>query len=440
MKTKTTTQPQASSPTYLRFNLLRRIEHLFMILSFTVLAVTGLPQKFAGTDWAETMMVWMGNIENVRIIHHTAAIVLVLVSIVEVLMIGYKLYVERAQWTIFPRIQDGFDAFNQFLYNLGLRKQAPKYDRYSWGEKFEYWALIWGTVIMALTGFILWNPILATRILPGEFIPVAKAAHGGEAILAVLAVIVWHLYNVHVKTFNRSMFTGKLSAHEMAEEHPLELERLKAEEISQPARDTAKRKRIFFPLAAGVTIVLLGIVYFLTAGETTALTTVIPRVTEQAFVPRTFTPTATRVPTLTRTPEPTTTPVAGATVAPATAAAGAVATIPFLPASHEGRTTCLFCHSNGFEGAPLNPPDHETRLDSSCTSCHKLESESTGASTGTGTGSGAVSAIPAVIPADHEGRTLCLACHSTGYIGSPLVPADHAGRDDTTCQSCHKPE
>ena len=433
MKAAAKTKPHSSVTSYVRFNALRRIEHLFMILAFTVLAITGLPQKFAGTDWAETMMIWMGNIETVRIIHHAAAIVLVLVSILEVLIVGYKLFVERARWSIFPRVQDAFDAFNQFLYNVGLRKQAPKYDRYSWGEKFEYWALIWGTAIMALTGFILWNPILATRVLPGEFIPVAKAAHGGEAILAVLAVIVWHFYNVHVKTLNPSMFTGKLSAHEMAEEHPLELERLKAEKKSQPAREITKRKRIFFPLAAGATVVMLGIAYFLTTGETTALTTVTPRVTEQAFVPRTFTPTATRVTTLTLTPEPTTTPVPGATLAPATPATGGGPAIPFLPASHEGRTTCLFCHGNGFEGAPTNPPDHDTRADSTCTSCHKLESESVNTVPG-------ISVNPALIPADHEGRTLCLACHSTGYIGSPLVPADHTGRDDTTCNSCHKQE
>ncbi|MCS7039976.1 MAG: hypothetical protein NZP34_10260, partial [Caldilineales bacterium] len=74
----------------------------------------------------------------------------------------------------------------------------------------EYWAVIWGTAVMIITGFMLWNPITTTKFLPGSWIPAAKAAHGGEALLAFLAIIVWHVYNVHIKTFNRSMFTGKL--------------------------------------------------------------------------------------------------------------------------------------------------------------------------------------------------------------------------------------
>lgn len=365
--------------TYNRFSSIQRAQHVLLILSFTLLALTGLPQKFAGDEWAETMIAFMGGIENVRIIHHYSAIVLVLVSIAEFVMIGYKIYVERVRWTIFPRVQDGFDAFNQFFHNLGLRQEPPKYDRFSWGEKFEYWALVWGTFIMAFTGFILWNPILSSKFLPGEWIPVAKAAHGGEAILAVLAILVWHLYNVHLKMFNKSMFTGKMSHHEMQEEHALELELLEQGKASYqaPAEIQQRRKRRFLPFAVAASFAMLFGVFLFVTAETTAISTVPPVYSDQQiFVPRTFTPTATRVPPTntprppTATPEPgkpTYTP--GPTEEPTTGGGGTQAAA--LPADHAGRTVCQVCHASGISGASKNPPDHEGRLDSTCADCHK---------------------------------------------------------------------
>ncbi len=378
MATTVSTPQKETVQEYRRFSSVQRAQHLLLILSFTLLAITGLPQKFAGEGWAETMIAWMGTIENARLIHHYAAIVLVLVSIAEFVMIGYKIYVERARWTIFPRLQDAFDAFNQFFYNLGLRKDAPKYDRYAWGEKFEYWALVWGTAIMALTGFILWNPILSTKFLPGEWIPVAKAAHGGEAILAVLAILVWHIYNVHIKTFNKSMFTGKMSRHEMQEEHALELELLEQNKASYaaPIEIQQRRRRRFLPFAIIASALMLFAVYLFVTAETTAISTVPPvSAQQQVFVPRTFTPTATRVPpTATPLPATATLEPGKPTFTPAPAqsptASGAQNAVA-LPADHAGRTVCQVCHATGVGGAPKNPPDHEGRLDSMCLDCHK---------------------------------------------------------------------
>ncbi len=88
---------------------------------------------------------------------------------------------------------------------------------------------------MIITGFMMWNPIATARFLPGDFIPAAKAAHGGEALLAVLAIIVWHMYGVHIKHFNKSMFTGKISEEEMLDEHPLELADIKAGIANRPS-------------------------------------------------------------------------------------------------------------------------------------------------------------------------------------------------------------
>ena len=94
------------------------------------------------------------------------------------------------------------------LYNIGFAKTYPQMGRYTFEEKMEYWAFVWGAAVMGMTGFLMWNPITATQYLPGEFVPAAKAAHGGEAVLAVLAIIIWHMYGVHIKRFNKAMFTG----------------------------------------------------------------------------------------------------------------------------------------------------------------------------------------------------------------------------------------
>lgn len=378
MAAQAETNDQVPVQEYRRFSSIQRAQHILLIISFTLLAVTGLPQKFAGEAWAENLIAWMGGIENVRVMHHYSAIVLVIVSIAEFIMVGQKIYVERARWTIFPRLQDAFDAFNQFFFNLGLRKEEPKYDRYSWGEKFEYWALVWGTFIMAATGFILWNPILSTKFLPGEWIPVAKAAHGGEALLAVLAILVWHFYNVHIKTFNKSMFTGKMSQHEMEHEHALELELLEQGKASYqaPVEIQQRRRRRFLPFAiAAAALLMFGLYLFVTA-ETTAISTVPPvSAQQQVFVPRTFTPTATRVPPTPTTAPPTATLEPGKptfTPAPAVSpTASGVINAVALPADHAGRTVCQVCHASGVAGAPKNPPDHEGRLDSTCTDCHK---------------------------------------------------------------------
>jgi hypothetical protein len=132
---------------------------------------------------------------------------------------------------------------------------------------------------MIVTGFMLWNPIATTRFLPGQWIPAALVAHGGEAVLAVLAVIVWHGYGVHLRHFNRSMFTGTMTEEEMRHEHPLELDELRAHEAagSSPHPDPAgllKRRRLFLPVAAALSLALLAGLYLFVTFEQTAIDTV----------------------------------------------------------------------------------------------------------------------------------------------------------------------
>jgi mono/diheme cytochrome c family protein len=186
--------------------------------------------------------------------------------------------------------------------------------RYTFEEKMEYWAFVWGAIVMGTTGFMMWNPIVTARFLPGEAIPAAKMAHGWEAVLAILAILIWHMYGVHLKRFNKSMFTGKMSEEEMLHEHPLELADIKAG-LADRSPDPAiirKRQTIYFPVAAVLGLLMLGTVYGFVNVETTALTTTERQIpTVEVFVPWTATPAPTQTPTLepTQTPRPTQTPL-----------------------------------------------------------------------------------------------------------------------------------
>lgn len=288
--------------TYLRFSLAHRLEHIVALSSFTILAITGLPQKYPSAGWADAMISIMGGIEMTRQIHHVAAIVLMLETVYHLVAIGYRVLVQRVRFTMLPGVRDLNDAIGTFIYNIGLRKEKPQGGRYTYEEKAEYWAFIWGTLIMVITGFMMWNPIATAYFFPGEFIPAAKAAHGGEALLAVMAIIVWHLYGVHLKHFNKSMWTGKMTEEEMAHEHPLELSEIKAGTAHVMADEPTiqKRQQVYVPLAGVFAVALLFGVYQFVNFEKTAIETVQPRAAiVPAFSPLQPTPLPTRRPTQT---------------------------------------------------------------------------------------------------------------------------------------------
>jgi len=275
--------------TYVRFPLARRIEHWVMMLSFVILGTTGLPQRFSDAAPSQVILGILGGIENLRSIHHAAAIVMMFGTAYHLLIMGYSVFVRRDQMSMLPSLQDARDGLRALLYNIGIAKTYPQMGRYTFEEKMEYWAFVWGTVIMGATGFLMWNPITATQYLPGQIVPAAKAAHGGEAVLAVLAIIVWHIYGVHIKRFNRAMFTGLQTEQEMLHEHPLELADLKAG-IANRTPDAAtlrKRKMIYYPIAAVLTMgMLAGILGFINTEET-ALTTITPLTETQIYSPQT---------------------------------------------------------------------------------------------------------------------------------------------------------
>jgi formate dehydrogenase gamma subunit len=272
---------------YPRFRLMARIEHMLLLVSFTILCLTGLPQKFPFSPLSQWLIELMGGIEAARLIHRWAAIVLILGSVYHLLTSVYRLFVRRERMRMMPDLKDAADLRDTVTYNLGIKDDPPRMRKFNFGEKFEYWAVVWGTAVMIITGFILWNPIAATSILPGQIIPAALAAHGWEAVLAAASIVIWHLYNVLVKHRNLSMFTGTLSHKIMEEEHALELDRLEAGGKAWPevpAPVLRRRRRNFLVVAAIVTVLALWLVYWMFTFEDTAITT-LPQVTRDVFVP-----------------------------------------------------------------------------------------------------------------------------------------------------------
>jgi cytochrome b subunit of formate dehydrogenase len=206
-----------------RFSLGQRIEHIILILSFTTLAITGLSQTYSDTAFGNFFMTLLGGIDTFRQVHHVAAFLFGAQSLYHVAVFIDEAFVRRRISQMFPAWSDVTDAIQMIKFNLGLALHHPRFDRYNFEEKAEYWALVWGTIAMGVTGLMQWFPVQLTAVFPGWIIPAGRALHRWEAILAVLAILTWHFYHSVIKTLNLSIFTGNMTIEQMKEEHPLEL-------------------------------------------------------------------------------------------------------------------------------------------------------------------------------------------------------------------------
>lgn len=215
----------------IRFTLKQRIEHASVMTLFIVLVLTGLPQKFFEASWAQALIGLLGGIERARWIHRAAGVLFTLFTFTHLGVISALVVTGRAALSLVPTKQDFLDAIQQIRYYLGVTDTPARFDKFDYKQKFEYWGLVLGAVLVISTGLVLLFPIATTRFLPGEVVPAAKLAHGNEGLMAFLVVIVWHIYNAHLNPdvfpFDKTIFTGKISVERLHHEHELEYERLK---------------------------------------------------------------------------------------------------------------------------------------------------------------------------------------------------------------------
>lgn len=183
-----------SKPTVQRMNVNEIVQHMILAITFIGLAITGFALRFPESWWSQLFNDIGLNEMNRRLTHRFLGTALILVSIYHAI---YMVATNRGRWMLsamFPKPRDVREAIENVMFYLGLRKEPPRYHRYDYTQKAEYWALIWGTFIMAVTGIVLWFPDLATGYMPAWSVRVSETIHFYEAILAVGAIIVWHFF------------------------------------------------------------------------------------------------------------------------------------------------------------------------------------------------------------------------------------------------------
>ncbi|HLF13813.1 MAG TPA: cytochrome b/b6 domain-containing protein [Bacteroidota bacterium] len=228
--------PYTSHELYPRMSKNERVQHAALLLSFMTLVVTGFMLRFPEVWWVQWIRALSDSVFDTRsLIHRVAGVVMLAASFYHVWYVFFTVPGRRLIFDMLPRRQDAKDAIAMMKYNLGLSGTRPLFDRFCYIEKAEYWALLWGTSVMGVTGLIMWFDNTFIGLLTKLGYDVARTIHYYEAWLATLAVIVWHFYfvifNPDVYPLNVAFWKGTLTEEEMEEDHPLELRRIVAGRI-----------------------------------------------------------------------------------------------------------------------------------------------------------------------------------------------------------------
>ncbi len=221
---------RGGGPFVWRFNAFHRWTHGMVVVSFFLLVLTGLPLRFGCAFWSEPLMTLLGGVERAGLLHRVGAVITLgyFGTHLAYLLLMFVRAEDRSRllWgpdSIIPQPRDVADLRQQLRWFLG-RGPKPRFGRWSYMEKFDYFAVFWGVVIIGGSGLILWFPDRFARILPGWAFNVATIVHGEEALLAAGFIFTIHFFNVHLRPekfpLDAVMFTGRATTEYMAREHP----------------------------------------------------------------------------------------------------------------------------------------------------------------------------------------------------------------------------
>jgi cytochrome b subunit of formate dehydrogenase len=226
-RAKAMARRRAMGPSVVRMTPNQRWQHLILLTSFFVLVVTGFALKYPDSWFA----VALGLGERWRsIIHRVAGVLLIGDGVYHIFYAAFTRDGRKLVRDLLPAPKDAFDAWGTMLFYLGLRNRKPRFSRFSYAEKAEYWALVWGTALMAVTGIMMWAKVSVGNLLARWWVDAATAVHFYEAILATLAILVWHFYQVFfdpdVYPMNWAWRDGLMSVEHYRHEHELDTETL----------------------------------------------------------------------------------------------------------------------------------------------------------------------------------------------------------------------
>jgi len=205
-----------SGEVVLRMNLWFRVAHWGIMVSFPTLVFTGFALKYPESWWSKPLLLWESGVGVRGGLHRTAAIVMILATLYHFVHLAMKKRDRSFLWAMIPTIKDATDMLQVFRYNLGLTQQEPKFAKFNYAEKMEYWAFLWGTVVMGVSGFLLWFNNFTLRHFPKWVTDAATAVHWYEALLATFSILIWHFYLVifdpMVYPMDTAWLNGKIPA------------------------------------------------------------------------------------------------------------------------------------------------------------------------------------------------------------------------------------
>ncbi|MGD9583944.1 MAG: cytochrome c3 family protein [Lysobacterales bacterium] len=252
-----------------RFSRTWRIAHLLFALSLMILTLTGIPLFYPEAPWAKPLMSLLGGPDNAGIVHRVNAVIFTGVFFWHLVYLGIGIGRNWRNFRIFgpnsliPGLQDLKDILAMFKWFFG-KGARPVFDRWTYWEKFDYWAPFWGVTIIGASGLVMWFPYFTAQYLPGWVFNVAPIFHAEEAFLAVVFLFTVHFFNNHFRPdkfpLDRVMFTGTITLDELIEQHPLQYQRLvESGELEQHLVDPPAPGFVKFSTALGFTLIVIGL-------------------------------------------------------------------------------------------------------------------------------------------------------------------------------------